>query len=213
MKSIRIILADDHPIVLFGVREILEKDGSFDIVAEVSDGKDLVEKAEELFPQLILTDIGLPNINGLDVVERLKKSCPNTRCIVMTMHHDVAYVKQALKLEVAGFVSKRESFSHLPQTLKSVAQGHTYYSPSLSNLFSQILKSEGQSIFDSLTRKERQVLQCLATGNPETEMIAKQMKISSATVRKHLQNIMDKLDIHKRWDLIQFAKEKGFSTD
>lgn len=213
MKPLTIIIADDHPIVLRGIHEILMEDGGFDIIAEPHDGKELIKVCEQFLPQLLLTDISLPGLNGLDVVERLKRTCPEVKMLLMSIHHEVAFVKRALQLEVSGFISKRENFDHLPNTLRAVLQGTPYYSPILTSLVSQIIKTQDSSVFDHLTSKERELLHCLASEKSTTAEIAKEMGIASGTVRKHLQNIMDKLDLHKRWELIQFAKEHRFSPD
>ncbi len=209
MKALKIVIADDHPIVLTGIRDILNKDDGFEILAEVTDGHGVIAACDQFIPQLLLTDISMPKLNGLDAVSKIKGTCPDTKVVLMSIHHEVPFVKRALQLEVSGFVSKRENFDHLPQTLRSVMQGEAYFSPSMTGMFSQLLKIQDESVFDNLTRKEREVLQSLGSQKGDTCAIAKEMRISQATVRKHLQNIMDKLEIHSRWGLVQFADNQN----
>lgn len=205
MNPLSIVIADDHPIVLTGIRDILNKDGGFDILAEACDGQAVIEACDQFVPQLLLSDISMPKLNGLDAISKVKGTCPDTKIVLMSIHHEVPFVKRALQLEVSGFVSKREDFEHLPQTLRSVLKGETYFSPSMTSMFSQLLKIQSESVFDNLTRKEREILQSLGNHKGETNAIAKEKGISTTTVRKHLQNIMDKLDIHSRWELVQFV--------
>lgn len=207
MMPIRIIIADDHPIVLTGIREILTKAGTFQILSEVNDGKTLLQECEQKLPDLLLTDISLPGLNGLDVAERLKIKCVQTKIALISMHHEVSFIKRALQLEIAGFISKRESFAHLPDTLKKIHMGNSYFSPSLASLFGQVLSTQESTVFEYLTRKERELLQYMGNGKSATKELAHEMNISIATVRRHIQNIMNKLEIHKRWELIQFAKD------
>lgn len=226
MNALRVIVADDHPIVLKGIRSILDQDKQFDLIREVEEGTQLLEVCQKTPFDLLITDIGLPGLGGLDVVETLKQTKPKVKVVLISIHEEAILVKKALELDVDGFLSKREKFDDLPEILREIVGGESYFSPKLTSKFKELLRNKESNatpaIYEILTRSEQDLLHCLTSGIYPNEDIAEEMtrmknartlkngKITVGTVRKHLQNVMDKLNIHKKLDLVEYAKNQLF---
>ncbi len=214
MDKIRIVLADDHAILREGVRALLEDQPDMTVVGEAADGRRAVELARELDPALVVMDIGMPLLNGLEATRQIKHESPQVAVLVLTMHDNEEYVSQILAAGAAGYVLKRAASSELVMAIRAVASGQSYLSPAVTKLLIEGYIGRHPSEpaaadpFDSLTAREREVLQLVAEGNTNSQ-IAKLLNISLKTVKAHRSNLMHKLDLHDRGELIKVAIQRG----
>ena len=207
-----ILLADDHTIVRQGLRAILQSEPHFRLVGEASDGIEAVRLAERLKPDVLITDVMMPGLNGLEVTRQVARSLPNTRIIILSMYTNDAYVIEALKNGALGYVLKDSQASDLIQAIKEVINGNRYLSPPLSEraleLYMQKLESVPEDPYDLLTTREREVLQMVAEGRTSSE-IANRLFISPRTAEGHRANLMRKLGLQNNADLIRYALKRG----
>jgi DNA-binding NarL/FixJ family response regulator len=201
MKKPRILLADDHTLVLEGFQKLLEEHG--DLVGTAEDGRSLVDAATRLQPDLVILDISMPRLNGIDAAKKLKKQLPDTKLIFVTMHADPAYVNEAFKAGASGYLLKRSASQELVQAIQSVMSGnyyviHSFLAPG------QRVKPE----VDDLTTRQREILQLVAEGFSAKE-IAVQLNVSHRTVEFHKAKIMEQLDLHTTADLVKYAMAHG----
>ncbi len=209
MKKTRVLLADDHTIVAEGLVSLLEQD--FELVGRVDNGRDLLKKAEELSPDVIVTDISMPLLNGIEALRQLKKTKPDVRVVFLTVHADVSYITEAFRAGAAGYVLKQSAAEELRSAIKAVHEGRTYLTPLITKDFlNDILNTdEGlDSVNVTLTPREREVLQLLAEGHAVKE-IAAVLDISPRTVEFHKYNIMEKLGLRTTAELTQYAIKHG----
>ena len=209
MKKTRVLLADDHTIVAEGLVSLLETD--FDLVGRVDNGRDLLKKAEELSPDVIVTDISMPLLNGIEALRQLKKARPDVRVVFLTVHDDVSYITEAFRAGAAGYVLKQSAAEELRSAIKAAHEGRTYLTPLITKDFlDNILNTdEGvDSVNVTLTPREREVLQLLAEGHAVKE-IAAVLDISPRTVEFHKYNIMEKLGLRTTAELTQYAIKHG----
>ncbi len=209
MKKTRVLLADDHTIVAEGLVSLLEPD--FDLVGRVDNGRDLLKKAEELSPDVIVTDISMPLLNGIEALRQLKKAKPDVRVVFLTVHADVSYITEAFRAGAAGYVLKQSAAEELRSAIKAVHEGRTYLTPLITKDFlNDILNTdEGvDSVNVTLTPREREVLQLLAEGHAVKE-IGAVLDISPRTVEFHKYNIMEKLGLRTTAELTQYAIKHG----
>jgi two-component system, NarL family, response regulator NreC len=206
-----IVLADDHTIVRQGLKTLLEKD--FQILGEAADGLEVVELVERLKPDVLVLDVMMPGLNGIDAAREIKKRAPKTCIVILSMHSDEAYVVEALRNGVSGFVLKGSDTSELTHAINECAAGRHYLSAALSERVIQgyVEKFESSSMIDpyeTLTSRERQVLHLAAEGlgNPD---IATRLSISTRTAETHRANLMNKLNLHSQAELIRYAMRKG----
>ena len=210
--SVTVLLADDHPIVRQGIRNLLEMDAGLSVVGEAEDGLQAVQLAEQFKPDVVIVDIMMPRLNGLETIRQITSRLPNTRCIVLSMQSADPYIVQALKAGAAGYVLKDSAPNEIANAIQQVLSGKRYLSPQLSekliDLF--ILKVEAEVLdpYNSLTAREREVLQLAAEGLSNTD-IAEQLSISHRTVEQHRQNMMHKMRFNNQTDLIRFALKQG----
>ncbi len=212
VKPIRVILADDHTLVRAGIRALLEKLPGVEVVAEASDGRELLKLAETHRPDVVLVDIGMPSLNGLDATARLTKEFPNVRVIILSMHHNEEYVWQALQAGATGFLLKKAATTELATALKSVAVKEIYLSQEISkklpgNFFVDRV-GRRKSPLEQLTARQREVLQLIAEGR-NTKSIAETLKISPKTVEYHRAKLMDCLNVQDITGLVRFAIRVG----
>ena len=209
MKKLRILLADDHPMVLEGIAKILED--NFDIVGKVEDGRALLDLAKQLKPDVIVTDIAMPLLNGLEAARQLRKLVPHTMLIFLTMHADPTYAKEAFDAGASGYLLKRSAASELTQAIQAVTDGKTYLTP--------IVLPNDQKIFDNkfgqylpkikqLTPRQREVLQLIGE-DKSTKEIATILQISVKTVEFHKSKMMETLGIHTTAKLTKHAVAHG----
>lgn len=209
MPKPRILLADDHALVLEGFRRILE--GPYDLVGTVGDGRALLEAAQRLQPDIVILDVSMPMLNGIDAAAQLKTICPKAKIIVVTMHADTDYVRSAFEAGASAYVLKRSAVDELEQAIRAVMAGHSYITPLITKDMVDIFlstSSEKSRGTDGLTARQREVLQLLAEGRTAKE-IANLLKITSRTVEFHKGQIMDHLNLQNSADLIKYALTHG----
>ena len=211
MKPIRIMLADDHLLVRAGLRKLLESTPNVEVVGEADDGLTLVTQATELQPDLVLMDLAMPGLNGLEAPARLLKTLPQTRVIILSMHQSEEYVRQALRNGAAGYLLKDSAPAELELAIRAVLRGETYLSPAVSkgvlNDYVQRLRSDEQPGV-LLTPRQREVLQLVAEGH-STKEIARRLDLSVKTVDSHRSQLMKQLDIHEVAGLVRYAVRAG----
>ncbi|MBN1978309.1 MAG: response regulator transcription factor [Anaerolineae bacterium] len=207
-----ILLADDHRIVRQGLRALLEAEPDFSLVGETGDGLEAIQLAERLQPDVIVLDLMMPGINGLEATRQIGDNCPQTRVIILSMHADEAYVLEALRNGASGYVLKDSSADDLVRAVREVEAGRRYLSPPLSERAIEAYTRKAQEAsldpYEELTNREREVLHMAAEGHSSTE-IAERLSISSRTVETHRANMMRKLDLHSQTDLIRYALKRG----
>lgn len=217
MKPIRLLLADDHQIVRKGLRSLVENKKDIQVVAEASDGKEAVRKAIELKPDVVLMDIRMPRLNGIEATKQIKKERPGVRVLILTVHIIEYYILQILRAGASGYLSKKASTEELITAIRQISAGELYFGSEISKVIVKeyIKKAEVSSYsdaFDILTSREREVLQLIGEGNT-TRMIADQLFISVKTVESHRQHIMKKLGLHNLSELIKYAINKGITEN
>lgn len=207
-----IVLADDHHVVRQGLRVLLEAEPDFSIVGEAADGLEVVATVERLKPDVLVLDLMMPGLNGLEVMREITRRSLPTRVVILSMHANEAYVLQALRSGVAGYVLKESTASDLALAVREAAAGRRYLSSPLSEraIATYIEKAEVTTLdtYETLTSRERQVLHLAAEGYNNSE-IAARLSISSRTVETHRANIMRKLNLRTQTDLIRFALKRG----
>jgi len=208
MKRVRVLLADDHTIVAEGLASLLEPD--YDLVGRVRNGRDLLRVAEELSPDVIVTDISMPLLNGIEALRHLRKARPDVRVIFLTVHADVTYVMEAFRAGASGYVLKQSAAEELRTAIRVVHEGRRYVTPLIAKDSLTDLLEDGaaESLADVLTPREREVLQLLAEGRSVKE-IASVLDISPRTVEFHKYNVMEKLALRSTAELTQFAIKHG----
>ena len=203
----RVMLADDHAIVRDGLKALLEREG-YQVVGEASDGHEAVKKAEALRPDVVVLDISMPLLNGIDATREIQRVNPRTRVVLLTMHNDDHFVVQSLRAGVSGYVLKTKAADELVRAIEEVSKGGMYLSPGVSQRLAQAYLSQTAVPSDPLSVRERQVLQLVAEGKT-TKEIANLLGISAKTAESHRTNIMDKLDIHDTAGLVRYAIRQG----
>jgi two-component system response regulator NreC len=209
----RIVIAEDHTILREGLRVLLSSNPDFEVVGEAEDGLDAIRCVEKLAPDLVLMDLSMPRTNGMDAIEEIKKACPHTKILALTVHKAEEYVIAALRAGADGYVLKDATHVELLMAIKSVLGGKRYLSPGISEKVIKGYLEGGNplkscSAWDTLTKRERQILKLIGEGYKNKE-IADYLCISSKTVEKHRANLMNKLDLHNASALTAFAMEKG----
>jgi len=210
--KIRILLADDHVIVREGLKRLVEEE-SVDVVAEVNNGQDAIARAVELEPDVIIMDISMPLLRGIEATRRIKKEVPRSKVIILTIHDEESYLYEALDAGADGYMVKGEDFEVLKEAIESVMEGKVYLSPDLPEdaleNYRRMKKKGGKSDeFSRLTLREREILQLIAEGYT-SKQIAEKKFISVKTVENHRANIMNKLDIHETASLVRYAIKIG----
>jgi two-component system response regulator NreC len=205
---ISVIIADDHEVVRQGVRALLRSDAGIRIVAEAADGGEAVRMVERHRPDVLILDVALPVMNGLEVVRETTRLCPRTRTVMLSMHASESYVADALRNGAVGYVLKDSPSTELLEAIREVKAGRRYLSPPLSqraiDAYMEKIESAALDPFDTLTPRERQILQLAASGKTNQE-IAEQLFISARTVESHRANLMRKLGLRTHTDLVLFA--------
>lgn len=211
MTRTRILLVDDHAIVRAGLKLLLESQPDFSVVGEAAGGQEAIRAVKEMRPDLILMDVAMPGVNGLEATRRIKAEHPKVQILALTMHENEQYFFQMLHAGAAGYVIKGAPPEDLIEAIRSVTRGEAYLSPPLTRrLLDDYLGrvKEGLPADDPLTEREREVLRLIAEGLTSKE-IADRLNISPHTVERHRANAMTKLDLHNRAELIRYAIRKG----
>ena len=204
----RVLVADDHTLVRAGLIALIAKLPEMEVVAEAADGREALRLVRDLQPDLVLMDIAMPGLNGLESAERIHSIHPKTKIIILSMHSNEEYVAQALKAGAAGYLLKDAATAELEMALKSVAMGQFYLSPAISRQVVDNLLRGGPSGLDVLTPRQREILQLIAEGK-STREIADTLHLSVKTVETHRAQLMDRLDIHETAGLVRYAMRKG----
>ncbi len=213
MGKIRVMLCDDHTILREGIRLLLNSQPDIEVVAEAVDGREAVEKARAVKPDVILMDIAMPFLNGLEATKQIRRDNPNARVLVLTMYESDEYVAQMLEAGAAGYVLKKVAGSELVYALRAVNQGEAFLYPSITkrlveDYLRRVESGQERDTFDGVTDREREVLQLIAEGHTNKE-IADLLNLSVRTVQNHRAHIMEKLGMHDRGELIKYAIQKG----
>jgi DNA-binding NarL/FixJ family response regulator len=213
--TLKILLADDHQLLRDGLRSLLEKQHGVQVVAEAENGRKAVELAKETNPGLIIMDLNMPDLNGIEATRRILKESPRIKIIALSMHSDKRYVTRALQAGATGYVLKDNAFDELTKAIQRVMQNRIYLSPEINQVvvkeYLEKSKQLDQPAYSVLTEREREVVQLIAEGK-STKEIAALLKISIKTVETYRQLTMDKLNIHYIADLIKFAIREGLSS-
>jgi DNA-binding NarL/FixJ family response regulator len=205
--GVSVLLADDHPVFRQGLRALLERE-RFDVVGEASDGLEAIAIAERLQPQIVVIDLAMPALNGIDAIREIVKRAPRAKAVLLTMHTEEHYVLEALRAGAKGCVSKTQAAEHLLQAIKDVTAGGVYLSPHVSGAVVQAYLAKTELPYDPLTPRERQVLQLIAEGKTTKETAAV-LDVSVKTAETHRTNLMEKLDIHSTAGLVRYAIRRG----
>ncbi|MDO8490724.1 MAG: response regulator transcription factor [Dehalococcoidia bacterium] len=213
MDKVRVLIADDHTIVREGVRALLALYPDIEVVGEAADGKEAIDRAVELRPDVVLMDIAMPGLGGLEATLEIRKSCPDVKILVLTQHENREYVQRFLKAGASGYVLKKAAGTELVSAIRMVRQGGIYLQgPVASSVIGESLGpgsvEAGPADYDSLSDREKQVLKLLAEGQSNKE-IADLLCLSIKTVMAHRANIMEKLGIHNRVELVKYAIRRG----
>ena len=208
MKKIRILLADDHAVVRQGFKMILDAQADMEIVGEAANGREAVDLAERLKPDIVVMDVAMPELNGIEATRRLASSAPHVRVVALSMHKDSVYVREILRAGARGYLLKDSGAEDLVHAVRSVAGGESWLSPAVSNAVLDDYRRHVTNPIDLLTSREREVLQMLAEGKTNKE-IAAVLNLSVYTVDAHRGRIMEKLNLHSINDLVRFAVRNG----
>lgn len=214
MQKIRVLLVDDHTVVRQGLRALLTADGGIEIIGESENGREAIELACRTTPDVVVMDLAMPSMNGLEATKRILKHCPSTKVLVLSSYSDDEYVQQLTEAGAVGYLAKQSAANELLDAIRAARQGKTFYSQNIARRLrgtpsnAQSRKSGTTSRADHLTPRESEVLQLIAEGKPNKH-IASDLGISIKTVEKHRQQVMNKLNIHDVAGLTRHALAKG----
>jgi len=210
MGKVRILIVDDHAIMRDGIRALLSLDEDLEIVGEASEGREAIEKARELSPDVVVMDIAMPGMDGLEATRRIVKKNPQIKVLVLTQHDNKEYILSTIKSGAAGYVPKRALGSELVSAIRAVHRGDSFLYPSAAAALIEDYRKQSEEVepYDQLTPREREILKLIAEGYTSRE-IADMLFISLKTAQGHRAKIMEKLDLHNRTELIKFAMRKG----
>jgi two-component system response regulator NreC len=213
MVSVRILLADDHTILRKGLRLLLERESDFGVIAEASNGREAIDAVSRDVPDVVIMDIAMPMLNGIEATKRITSEYPTTAVIILSVHSDEAYILRALKAGARGYLLKDSAEHDLIQAVRVVAAGKAYFSPAVSKILAddyvrQMRQQGVDDQYDLLTARERELLQLIAELRP-TKEIAGLLGLSPHTVDTHRGNLMQKLSIHSIPEVILYAMRKG----
>lgn len=209
-RSIRVLIADDHNLFRAGVRGLLKSFGGFEVVGEAVDGREAVALAQAQHPDVLLMDVGMPGLNGIEAAHRVRAVAPHTRVIILSMHTGEEHVMRALKAGATGYVLKDAQPDELERGLRQVARGEPYLSPAVSKYLVQGYADggSGRTALERLTPRQREVLQLIAEGYT-TKAIAARLEVSVKTVETHRAQLMERLGIRDVAGLVRFALRRG----
>jgi len=208
MKRIRILLADDHPVVRRGFQMILAEQSDMEIVGEAGNGREALELAAKLKPDVVVMDVAMPELNGIEATRRMAENAPHARVLALSMHKDSVYVREILRAGARGYLLKDSVAADLVSAVRAIAAGEGYLSPAVSDAVLDDYRRHVTNPIDLLTSREREVLQMLAEGKTNKE-IAGILNLSVYTVDAHRGRIMEKLNVHSINELVRFAVRNG----
>ncbi|MCM2335611.1 MAG: response regulator transcription factor [Pseudomonas sp.] len=210
-QPIRVLIADDHTLVRESLVSLLQHDGDVQVVAQAADGLETVEKAIATRPDIVVTDISMPRLNGIEVVRRLKEALPDTRVLVLTMHQEDEYVLQAVRVGASGYLVKDSAAAELLAAVRSLHAGRGYFGPQASKALAEQMQHPEREVGDpygSLTAREREVFHLIAEGLT-TKEIARKLDISVKTAENHRARVIDKLGVRNTAELVRYALRRG----
>lgn len=215
--KIRILLADDHTILRAGLKMMLNAQPDMEVVGEAQDGRQAIQEAQRLQPDVILMDITMPDINGIEATKQIRRLLPDIRILVLTMHEHDEYVFQALRAGAAGYMLKEAADTELITAIHVIKSGQFYLSPTaqsvvIGDYLQRVRTGEERDSYSSLTEREREILKLVAEGHTNNQ-IAERLIISPKTVDTHRTHIMDKLNLHSRAELVKYAMRRGLLED
>ena len=210
---IRILLADDHRIVRQGLRRILEENSQMEVAGEASDGREAVQMALDKEPDVIVMDVAMPHLGGMEAIRQISKRLPSAKVLVLSMYSEESYVVQMLEAGAKGYLLKDSADTDLVEAVLAVSNGKSFFSPLISKIlldeYVRQLQEKGISDrYELLTEREREILQLIAEGKTSRE-IAELLNLSSSTVDTHRGHIMEKLDLHNPYEVVLYAVRKG----
>jgi two-component system, NarL family, response regulator NreC len=213
MKEIRILLADDHNVMRAGLKLLLERHPGFKVVSEASDGNYAVENAIATKPDIVVLDIAMPKLSGIEAAQRINAHLPQTGIIILSMHSDEGYVLRALKAGARGYLLKDSAESDLIEAIKSLNEGKAFFSPEISKVLAadyvrEVSVRGAEDSYDLLTPREKEILQLLVEGK-SNKAIASTLNLSLYTIETHRRNLQSKLSLHSFAELILYAVRKG----
>jgi two-component system, NarL family, response regulator NreC len=213
MNPIRILLADDHTVVRKGLRMLLEGQAGFSVIADAADGREAVALAEKHTPDVVVMDVAMPSLNGIEAARQILTKVPQTAVVFLSMHSDEAYVLKALKAGARAYLLKDSAEYDLINAIRAVNEGKAFFSPAISKMLvedymRQMREREVEDSYELLTTREREILQLLAEGKNNKE-VATILNLSLYTVETHRSNIFQKLNLHSSAELILYAVRKG----
>jgi two-component system response regulator NreC len=209
MEKIRVFLVDDHTVVRQGLRRILESDDEIEIVGEAGDGRTAIDLVQKLRPHVVVMDVAMPELNGIEATRQISKRVEGAKVLVLSMHGDDVYVRQALKAGARGYLLKDSEDLDLIKAVKAIRGGGSFFSPPvskvvLSGYLGDKIDGDAEDSVARLTDREREVLQLIAEGKTNKE-VAHALSVSVNTVETHRKHIMEKLDLHNTAELVRFA--------
>ena len=213
MARIKVVVADDHAIVREGVRMILAREQDIEVVGEAGDGQQALDLVASLRPQVVIMDISMPGMGGIEATQRVKTKHPEVQVLALTMHEDETYVFQLLRAGAAGYVLKRAAAQALVQAVRAAAKGEAFLYPSIArkvveDYLRRVETGEERERYDGLTTREKEILTLIAQGL-SNQQIAEKLYISIKTVQTHRAHILEKLGLHDRTELVRYAIRKG----
>jgi len=213
MRKTRVLLADDHQLMRSGIRLMLEREGDLSVVGEASDGREAVALVKSLKPDVVVMDIGMSNLNGIEAAQQMTGENPEIAVVMLSMHSDESYVLRALKAGARGYLLKDSAEADLIKAVHVVAGGKSFFSPAVSKVLlddyvRKLRRSGTEDAYDLLTAREREVLQLIAEGKSNKD-IANLLNLSVYTVESHRSNLMEKLNVRGLPELILYAVRKG----
>ncbi len=213
--SIKVLLVDDHAIIREGLRSLLEKQPEMEVIADTDDGRKSIELVQELLPDIVIMDITMPGLNGIEATRQITTESPDVKVIALSIHSKRRFVADMLSAGATGYILKECLFDELIQAIKTVAAGGRYLSPRITDIvvsdYVKRLSAAADSPFEALTTREREVLQLVAEGK-STKQIALELHVSTKTIEANRRQIMEKLDIHSVAELTKYAVREGLTT-
>lgn len=214
MINIKIILADDHKLMREGLKSLLNQQSDISVVAQADNGREAVQLAERMDPDVVVMDVSMPDLNGIDATRQILARAPRTRIIALSMHSDRQFVVEMLRAGATGYIVKDSAFEELATAIRTVARGQNYLAPKIGKFSVEDLSPDFQDqplVAPRLTDREREVLQLIAEGKG-TKEVAAELHLSTKTVETHRQHLMDKLDIYSVAELTKYAIREGLTT-